>query len=381
MRKTNKLKISPSLVIGLTALLAFLLVFIQADVAIEYMSKGLKLCAASVIPSLFPFMVMSELIVKSGIGLRFSRIVSRPVRSMLGISSAGACACILGAVCGFPIGAKAAVSMYDDGIISKKELERTLTVCNNPGSAFVINTVGGALLGSNKIGILLFFCVILSSLVVGIAENLIFGSVGNHDEAPCALTPHAEVNVSLITDAVKSSAISLLSVCGFVTFFSALVGCIGASLSALNFSENTLSCIFGLFEISSGVGSASESSSRTVATLLCATFCGWSGISVHLQVMSVVGNRKISFKPYLIAKCAQAVISNVLIIIAIKLFLPDIEKMSIPSATEMNGAYESLRICLLFFGASICPILINFPLCIKGNLISTKKFKKFQKNT
>ncbi len=54
----------------------FILVLRNSDAAIEYMGRGLTLCARTVIPSLFPFMVISELLVSSGAGeaLKFSRI-------------------------------------------------------------------------------------------------------------------------------------------------------------------------------------------------------------------------------------------------------------------------------------------------------------------
>ena len=64
--------------------------------------------------------------------------------------------------------------MYDNGIISKKEAERVMTFCNNPGSAFVISAVGVSLFGSLKLGIILYVCVILSSVIVGAVGRLFY---------------------------------------------------------------------------------------------------------------------------------------------------------------------------------------------------------------
>ena len=57
-------------ILSVLAVISFLLVLCSTDAAIEYMKKGLSLCASSVIPSLFPFMVISEIIVSSGVGVR-----------------------------------------------------------------------------------------------------------------------------------------------------------------------------------------------------------------------------------------------------------------------------------------------------------------------
>lgn len=380
LRKIKRI-ISPASVLGSAALIAFIIIMAQTETAIEYMSKGLKLCAASVIPSLFPFMVISELIVRSGIGLRISKIMSRPVKALFGVSEACACAYILGIACGFPIGAATAVSMFDSGIISKRELERTLIFCNNPGSAFVISAVGSALIGSREIGIMLFFCVLLSSCAVGILARAIFGPVhGDGSDAPAAVR-ELDIDATALTGAIRSSATSMLFVCAFVVFFSVIVGCIGAALSFFGTPKIITTLLFGLFEISSGVKAATELDSRAAAVLLCAAFCAWSGISVHFQVMSVAAGRGVSFKPYLLAKGVQSVICCAMAGIGIKLFFPSIDSMSVPSLNEIGDAYGSLRPCLLFFGASLSPFLINFSLWIKGKIFFAKKLKKIQKKT
>ena len=71
----------------------FVLVLRNSDAAVEYMGRGLTLCARTVIPSLFPFMVISELLVSSGAGEALGRLFSGIMRRVFGISGAGASAC------------------------------------------------------------------------------------------------------------------------------------------------------------------------------------------------------------------------------------------------------------------------------------------------
>ena len=229
-----------SVLFGALSVIAFFTVLNSSDVAIEYMKKGLKLCASTVIPSLFPFMVISELIISSGIGLRVASILSAPMHRFFGVSEAGACAYLLGALCGFPIGAKSAVGMYDRGEISKEELVRLMTFCNNPGAAFVISTVGTSLFGSKTLGTVLYVCVLLSAITVGIVGRFLL-----KNKTP--ITPYIR-SVAFVSPspsmafvkAIQSSALSTLHVCAYVTFFSAFVGCVGAVLSKFEIS----SCFF-----------------------------------------------------------------------------------------------------------------------------------------
>ncbi len=332
---------------------SFLLILIASDTAIEYMKKGLRLCSSTVIPSLFPFMVISELIVASGAGARFSRLLSKPMRILFGIGESGASAYFLGAVCGFPIGARSAVSMYDRGEISKSELEHLLTFCNNPGSAFVISAVGVSLFNSRALGVVLYACVLLSSLTVGAFGKLIFWRKGK-EKTPRHLTVRSELGVKEITNAVQSSALAMLTVCAYVVFFSALVGCIGAILSRFSLKQELFSLLFGFFELSSGVGAAADCKNVLISVILCALFLGWSGLSVALQIMSVSSGRGISFKYYFIAKAAQGVICAFLTFIAVKWLFPSVLPNNSPVFSPDQNSIGNMGryICLAFFVSS-----------------------------
>ena len=273
-------------ILGVASLLAFIIFFCNSDIAIEYMKKGLKLCATSVIPSLFPFMVISELIVKSSLSYKIGGMLKYPMKSLFGVSKAGGCAFLLGILCGFPIGAKSAISMYDSGAIDKDELERLLCFCNNPGSAFIISAVGISLFGNRHVGLLLYVCIILSSITVGILINVSLRKTKKESlRRAYVYAPHKDT-VSVFTSAVSSSAISMLTVCAYVVFFSSLVGCISSFLHSLSLPTAIRALVFGFFEMTSGVSAATEVKNIEVSLVLCALFTAWSGLSVHFQIMT-----------------------------------------------------------------------------------------------
>ena len=65
---------------GLLCGFCFLLVLRNSEAAVKYMGRGLSLCAETVIPSLFPFMVLSELLVASGAGEALGRLLAKPMK-------------------------------------------------------------------------------------------------------------------------------------------------------------------------------------------------------------------------------------------------------------------------------------------------------------
>ncbi len=333
------------------------------------MKKGLKLCANTVIPSLFPFMVISELIVKSGLGAKVGKLLSKPVKWLFGVGEGGACAFILGIICGFPIGAKTISSMLERGEIEKDEAERALTFCNTPGSAFVISAVGVSLFGSLRLGVTLYACVILSAVIVGTVGRIFISkktnstpstSIASAFRTPRSALPSASP-VAIFTSSIQSSASSMLTVCALVAFFSSFVGCLGAVLEKLGAPTTLTAAIFGFFELSSGVGMAADLPPMS-AILLSSIALGWSGLSVHFQVMTVCSGQKLSFKPYLIAKFCQGIVCSSLTALTLKIFplSQDAFANITASLTKATPYANAAFVCIVFFAAAICGIFLVF---------------------
>lgn len=358
-------------------LTALLLLLIYSQTAVNYMKKGLELCATAVIPSLFPFMVIAELITRSGIGHKFARLFRLPMKLIFGVNETGASAFILGALCGFPIGTLTLVKTLDRGEMTRRELERLMTFCNIPGAAFVISTLGSSLLGDIRLGIVIYSSLLLSSVLIGVACRFIYKDDGKSR----ATQPYVRVRLSAkdFTESISSSAHSMLNVCAYVVFFLTLIGCLGATLTKLALPGELTASMFGLFEISSGVGAAAALPNRSHAILLCALIAGWSGLSVHFQIMSVSSGRSINLKPFFIAKTAQGVLCTLLTFVALKLF-PSLLINDSTAFLPENGLIFTLSDAVslsLFFSALVLSAL-NRIRRFTDQSVATSSFKKDQ---
>ena len=360
--QTSLAKPSVNVLLFVIAGVLLALLLIEPFAAIEYMKKGLQLCAHSVVPSLFPFMIISEIIVESGVGKRVSTLISPLTKKLFGVINGGTFAFVLGTVCGFPIGARAAASMYDKGDMTRQELERTLTFCNNPSPAFIISTVGASIIGNRTAGVVIYVCVMLSAVTVGIFTNIFMhkdssGPVVRQEKDTKSSPDMAQT----FTLAIRSAVSSMLNVCAYVTFFSAIVGCMGKVLVSLGMPQTVGTLLFGFFELSSGAASASNLGNTFLSAVACATFAGWSGMSIHFQIISVAGGRGISFKPYILAKAVQGIICGALAAVALKFFFPTICAETSDAFGETVGtlaANGGMQICLGFITASILPFFV-----------------------
>ena len=282
------------------------------DVAIEYMERGLGLCVKVVIPSLFPFMVASELIVMSGVIAFFEKPLDVFSRRLFGVSGRGTTVFLLGTICGFPIGTRVAALLYKRGEISFDELSRLICFSNNPSSAFVISAVGVTLFGCREFGVALYFITVLSSIIVGVGQNLLLGTRGAQG-AVSSEKGKEEKGISQFSGAVSGAALSMLYVCGFVVFFSTFTGTLGEVAMSLGLPDFVRAMLFSVFELTSGAASAACVKPLRLAVLIVAFALGWSGLSVHFQVVSICEGTGLRVGRYFLAKLWQGIVNVILV--------------------------------------------------------------------
>jgi sporulation integral membrane protein YlbJ len=359
------------------SILAFVLIIKYSNAAINSVKSALDICASTVIPSLFPFMVISELAISLGAAKYIGKVLSPLFRPLFNINEHGASAFLLGALCGFPVGARTAAALYDQGKLDDKQLTHVLCFCNNPSSAFVISAVGISLFGSHSFGIALYIITLMSSLIVGFALRFVYG--GRHIETRrddiSDRSEEKKIGVHIFTKAVSDSAYAMLIVCAFIVFFSALLGTLNAAFEPLSAPDFIIAAVKGFFELTAGVSHVSSNLNGESALLLCAFIVGWSGLSVHFQIMAICKDHKISFRPYFVAKAAQGALSALIMCAYLRIFKP---KLSISVGADAPAFLSIPKplaiICLVFFVASI------IVLCFKKATKIYKKRRYFSKS-
>ena len=83
--------------------------------------KGLELWANSVIPSLFPFFVATELLSHTPFVYIIGKYINKLMKPIFNIRGEGAFAFIMGIVSGYPVGAKIVCNLKEQGICSNEE--------------------------------------------------------------------------------------------------------------------------------------------------------------------------------------------------------------------------------------------------------------------
>ena len=294
-KKDFKYSMTPIICLILTALM----LFFSKELTVAVIN-GMSLSAMRIIPTVFPFMILSDLWM-SCIEIKSKSRLKIWFEHCFGINSSGLIALITGIFCGFPLGVKVAVNLYESGMISKSELERISPIVNLPSLAFVISGVGAGLYDDVKTGIILYISVLLSSLLIGFMGRRKASNVKKEDVI-------ARQNFNLV-DSIKNAGISSLIMSAYITFFSGIIGVTGCVLTNTTIST-LLSTIFEVGNSTSLIA-GSQCFSYGTKLILTAFALGFSGLSVHLQAFSVMPNN-VDKKRYFTSKLLIGILSALL---------------------------------------------------------------------
>ncbi len=277
------------------ALLLLLCVF-HIEAIIAGIRAALSVCAVSIVPSLFLFLVLSDMIVS--ILLSESRTAFSKYTVFF-----------LGALCGFPTGAAICERLCKEQALDARSAARLLPLCNCVSPAFVIGAIGASMLGDIRIGILLYVSQFFATLVFLLPLRVHFSATDRQ--------PETRSFAEIFFAATEKSVGSILRICALICLFSALL-----SILRVYCSETVYGILAVLLEIGCGASAAASmfNTSPMSSLVLCAFACAWSGICVHFQIFSAARSIKVNAFRFVICKSALGILSAVIALIGYKLF-------------------------------------------------------------
>lgn len=292
-----------SFLIALLSLGITLLLYLYSPDVEAAIRQSMDLCARVLIPSLFPFMVISALYVRFGIADTLCKPFSPLFRRFFRLPGCAASAVFLGAVCGFPIGAKTACELYQTGELTKEQTERLIAAANNTGPSFIVEVIGAYYWNSRGFGLFLYCMQIVGALLLsGILARRKPLPPESGNENRCTVTTPGEC----VAQAVSSSVSSVLGICGFVSFFSAILAVLRVVLNRLG-AENSVPFLASLLEFSCGSAEAA-STGGLLGAFLSGFSVGWAGFSVLAQCSMFTASLGLSLRIAVYSKAAQGMI-------------------------------------------------------------------------
>lgn len=361
------LNIKSNLIMSIILTLTIIYFIINPKLSMVASLAGAKLFVNSILPTMFPFIVICNMIIYlDGIKL-YSKLLGPILCKPLGLSNPCSFAIVTSFLCGYPLGAKYSTDLYKKGLINHYEFTRLLNIASNIGPLFLIGAVGTSMLGNSTFGYLLLIPSYLSIIIIGILtrnkkREHLYRSLPTKEATDSTSSPNIG---EVIKKSIEDATINILILSGYVIIFSVVIsmvktifidtGLMSDLCLLLNVPQNLFNGIFlGSIEVTNGC-SIIASSDLQIVTKLCllAFLSSFGGISIIAQTSSFFYRENISIIKYFFYKVLQGIIAFVIMFFTYLIF-----KNNIPVILIEGSFFMSISPVLLILGITIILALI-----------------------
>ena len=307
-----KEKIFNTLVVVIT-LFVFFELLIKKQLVYASVIYALRLWINNLIPVLFPFFIISDILINYNITIYIPKIIKNFCKYLFNISDNMLTILLLSMLSGFPSNARNTRTLYDKEMISLDEANHILIFSHFANPVFILTTIGVFFFNNKKLGIIILISHYLSNIILGIIFRNKKGFISDKN------IKAIKINFGIVfINSIKRAIDTILLICGIlVVFMLASEIC----LSVINVNIYNQMIIKGIFEITIGIDALSKLNlAIAYKGVLASMFLAFGGISVHVQVLSQIAETDIKYSYFFMGRMYQMIISGILTYILLMMF-------------------------------------------------------------
>lgn len=313
--------------------------------------SSIKVCVNVIIPSLFPFMTASGIIISSGLYCKLSLPFSLISRRIFHLRADLFSIFLISSVGGYPVGAKLLMNLYESGNIDKNTAEKMLGFCYMGGPAFFIGAAGMKIYNSTAVGIIIFASIFFSNLTAMFLCGLRLPAPPQNK-----LERKLDFTLDGFLSSINSGGIGIAKICAAIVFFASMLAVLEASgiidlisriMSSITHisAENCRIFLRSMLEISNVSALPSDISFLPAVTSLLS----FGGLCVIFQVEGIIGGR-LSTHNFLISRIVTMILSYFCCKILILVFnISNYTQVSVINgdAVQQNSPIPSLFLLIM----------------------------------
>lgn len=298
----------------------------ERESILSSVSFSLEIWKNNIFPSLFPFFVLSEIMIKFGIP-EFIGNLLKPIMRIFKIKSNTAFIFVMSIISGNPSNAKYTRELYLSKDINNYEATKILCFSCFSNPLFILGTVSLLFLNNHKVGILILFCHYIGNIIVGLLMRNYHPSKKENNKASIkeALRGMQEKRISnkenfgeIFTNSLINSINTLLLILGVISVCLVFTTIIDNNINLNSILQSVLN---GFIEMTQGLKYISlEALPLKIKCVLSVMILSFGGLSVHLQIMSILSDTDIKYMPFLLSRIIHCLVSGLLTFILFDIY-------------------------------------------------------------
>ncbi|WP_282940402.1 sporulation integral membrane protein YlbJ [Paenibacillus sp. RC67] len=327
--------------------LMFLMLLFPTEV-LRASIKGLSIWWDVLFPALFPFFVISEILLGIGIVHFFGMLLDPLMRPVFKIPGIGGFVVAMGFAAGYPIGAKLTSQLWDQKLVNREEGERLVAITTTSDPIFLIGAVSIGFFHDASLSGILATAHYGTAMLIGLLMRY-------HGRKRTAAAPAVSIKAStpsqpiwirafnamhdarmkdgrplgeMLRQAISSSLQLTFVVGGLVVFFSSVMEVL-ASANIMNIFYIGINAVLqqfdvplalsqavanGFFEVTLGAKAAGGAGAQiplVYKVAIAAFVLSWAGLSVHAQIVSLLHRTDLRYIPFCLSRLAHGLMAFV----------------------------------------------------------------------
>lgn len=271
--------------ISVSVILIFL--FLCPSEALAASRTGLHLWFDTLLPTLLPFMILSNILIRADLVRPLVAILAPVFRKLLMLSPGGTYALLMGFLCGCPMGAKTVSDLMARGQITVEEAQYLLGFCNNISPSFIITFLVTEQL--HRPALMLPTLVILygSPLLYGILANPYYRrACGHQAQSPIESSAASKEPLcfGMVDNCILDGVLTIVKLGGYIMLFAILAGV----LQALPLPPHGKALLTAIAEITNGIPAIIGAFPFPASFLFLMVLTSFGGLSAIAQTDSVL---------------------------------------------------------------------------------------------
>ena len=308
----------------ISIIIAVLLFFICFEILtgaksiLSSVSFSLSIWKNNIFPSLFPFFVLSEIMIKYGIPEFIGALVKPFMNKLFKIKGPAAFIFVMSIISGNPSNAKYTRELYLNGSLNKYEATKILCFTCFANPLFILGTVSLMFLNNKEVGILIIFCHYIGNIIIGLLLRGYYPSKVEKNnislnDAIVAMHKKRIKNEdgfgTIFTNSLVNSINTLLLILGVMTICLVITTIIDNNVNLNGIVQSVLN---GFVEMTQGLKYISmEELPLKIKCVLSVMILSFGGLSVHMQIVSILSDTDIKYLPFLCSRIIHSVLSGV----------------------------------------------------------------------
>ncbi len=312
----------------ISTIIIIILIFICFEVLtaretiLNSVSFSLTIWKNNIFPSLFPFFVLSEIMIKYGMTEFVGNLLKPFMNKLFKIKSTAAFVFVMSILSGNPANAKYTRELYLNKDLNKNEATKILCFSCFANPLFILGTVSLLFLNNKEVGLLLLLCHYTGNIIIGLLLRNYYPSPKEKEKVSLIKAINAmhqkrlknkESFGEIITNSILHSIDTLLLILGVMTMCLVITTIIDNNL---NLNSVLQSLLNGGVEMTQGLKYISmEDIPLKLKCILSVMILSFGGLSVHMQIVSILSDTKIKYLPFLLSRILHSIISGLLLFI------------------------------------------------------------------